>query len=111
MKKNKRLNKIFKGLLIILFVIYLTIYISQKTGYYEYKNYQKALLTNDQIKSFEEDVKNGKEVNIKDYIVNTNKNYQTNLSKFGLNLSNLISSCINKGINSSFDFLIKFVDE
>lgn len=111
MKKNKRLNKFFKSIIIILFIIYITIYISQKTGYYEYKNYQKTLLTNEQIKAFETDVKNGAEINIKDYIVNTNKNYQTNLSKMGLNLSNIISSCINKGIESSFDFLIKLVDE
>ena len=111
MKKNKKLNKFFKSILIMLFIIYITIYISQKTGYYEYKNFQKTVLTNEQIKTFEQDVKNGKEVNLKDYVVNTNKNYQTNLSKVGLDLSNLISSCINKGINSSFDFLVKLVDE
>lgn len=111
MKKNKRLNKLFRGLLIILFIIFITIYISQKTGYYEYKNYQKTLLTNEQIDKFENDVRNGKNVNLKDYVINTNKSYQTNLSRAGLNISNFISSCVNKGINSSFDFLIKLVDE
>ena len=110
MKKDKKL-KIFKGLLIGLFIVYITIYISQLTGYYEYKNYQKKELTEEQISKFEEDIKNGLDVSINDYVVNTNKNYQTGLSRVGLSLSNTISVWVNKGINSSFDFLIKLVDE
>lgn len=110
MKKDKKL-KIFRGLFIILFIIYITIYISQLTGYYEFKNYQKAMLTKEQIAQFEDDVKNGKDVKLKDYVVNTNKHYQTNLSKIGMNLSDMISKLVNKGINSSFDFLVKLVDE
>ena len=110
MKKDKK-NKIFKFLIVLLFIIYITIYISEKTGYYEYKNYQKTILTKEQIVKFEDDVKNGKNVKINDYVVNTNKNYQTNLSKMGFNVSELISKLVNKGINSSFDFLVKLVDE
>ena len=110
MKSNKKI-KIFKFVFVLLFIIYITIYISEKSGYYEYKNYQKATLTKDQISKFENDVKNGKNVKINDYVINTNKHYQTNLSKMGNNLSNLISKIINKGIDSSFDFLIKLVDE
>lgn len=110
MKKDKKI-KLFKGILVALFIVYITIYVSQLTGYYEYKNYQKTVLTEEQIEQFEQDVKDGKQVNVKDYVVNTNKNYQTNLSKMGMNLSNTISSWVNKGINSSFDFLVKLVDE
>lgn len=110
MKKDKK-TKIFKGLFLLLFIVYITIYVSQLTGYYEYKNYQKTILTEQQISRFEADVKNGKDVDINSYIVNTNKHYQTNLSKVGLNLSNTISKWVNTCINKSFDFLIKFVDE
>ena len=110
MKKDKK-TKIFKALFIALFIVYITIYVSQMTGYYEYKNYQKTILTEEQIAKFEQDVKNGKDVNIQNYVVNTNKHYQTTLSKVGLNLSNTISTWVNKGINSSFDFLVKLVDE
>ena len=110
MKKDKK-NKIFSRIIIVLFVIYITIYISQLTGYYEYKNYQKMVLTKEQIKQFEQDVKDGKNVKLNDYVVNTNKHYQTRLSKIGYDLSELISKTVNKGINSSFDFLIKLVDE
>ena len=110
MKKNKK-NKFFKILFMILFIIYITIYFSQLTGYYEYKNYQKTVLTRNQIKKFESDVKNGRDVKLENYVVNTNKHYQNNLSKIGMNLSDIISKLVNKGINSSFDFLIKLVDE
>ena len=110
MKKDKK-NKIFKFLIVLLFIIYITIYISEKTGYYEYKNYQKTILTKEQIVKFEDDVKNGKNVKLNDYVVNTNKNYQTRLSKMGNGLSELISKMINKGIDSCFEFLNKLVDE
>ena len=78
MKKNKK-NKFFKILFMILFIIYITIYFSQLTGYYEYKNYQKTVLTRNQIKKFESDVKNGRDVKLENYVVNTNKHYQNNL--------------------------------
>lgn len=110
MKKDRK-NKFFAKLIILLFIIYITIYISQVTGYYQYKNYQKTVLTNEQIKKFEQDVKDGKNVKINDYVVHTNKYYQTKLSKMGLNVSNIISDLVQKGINSSFDFLVKLVDE
>ncbi len=110
MKKNRK-NKFFKFLIVLLFIIYFTIYISEKTGYYEYKNYQKATLTREQIAKFESDVKSGKNVRLNDYVVNTNKNYQTSLSKMGSGLSEFLSKIVNKGINSSFDFLNKLVDE
>ncbi len=110
MKKNRK-NKFFKFLIVLRFIIYFTIYISEKTGYYEYKNYQKATLTREQIAKFESDVKSGKNVRLNDYVVNTNKNYQTSLSKMGSGLSEFLSKIVNKGINSSFDFLNKLVDE
>lgn len=110
MKKDKK-NKFFKILIVLLFIVFITIYISEKTGYYEYKNYQKTILTKEQIAKFENDIKNGKNVKINDYIANTNKHYQTNISKIGNKLSNFISNLINKGIDSSFDFLSKLVDE
>ena len=67
MKKNNK-NKIFKFIFIVFFMSFLVIYFSELTGYYEYQNYKKATLTEEQIKKFEEDVKNGKEVDINKYL-------------------------------------------
>ena len=65
--------KIFKYVFVFLFIIFMTLYFSQLTGYYEYRNYQKMVMTEEQIKQFEQDIKDGKEVDIKDYTVNTVK--------------------------------------
>ena len=56
MKKNKK-NKIFKFIFGLFFMSFLVIYFSELTGYYEYQNYKKTSLTEEQIKKFEEDVK------------------------------------------------------
>ena len=55
-------EKIFKSVLMILFIIFISLYISQSSGYYEYEQYKKVELTKEQIKKFEQDIKDGKKV-------------------------------------------------
>ncbi len=103
--------KICKRIIISLFVIYLTLYFSQLTGYYEYQNYAKMTLTEQQINKFEEDIKAGKEIDVEDYIKNKDRNYQNGLSKLGLNISNFLSLNIKRGVFKAFDLIAKFVQE
>lgn len=103
--------KAFKWTFTLLFVTFLTLYFSQLTGYYEYRNYQKMTMTKEQIEQFEQDIKAGKEVDIKDYSINTNKNYQNNFSKTGLKLSTGISNTIKTGIIKLFSSIAGYVDE
>ena len=49
-------EKLIKTIFTILFVIFVTIYISQATGYYEYELHKKSELTKEQIQKFEKDV-------------------------------------------------------
>ena len=58
-------EKLIKTIFTILFVIFVTIYISQATGYYEYELHKKSELTKEQIQKFEKDVKEGKKVDLK----------------------------------------------
>ena len=67
MKKKK--NRLFKIIFWLFFLSFMLIYFSELTGYYEYKNYQKSIMTNEQIKQFEQDIKDGKEVNLDNYVV------------------------------------------
>ena len=90
--------KIFKWSFMFLLVIFLTLYFSQLTGYYEYQNYQKMVMTEEQIVQFEQDIKDGKEVDIKDYVVNINRDYDNSLSNLGMNISNIISNTVKNGI-------------
>ena len=104
-------NKIFKNILIFLFIIFIALYISQSTGYFEYEQYKKVALTNEQIKQFEEDVKNGKNVNVKDYVGETKKEYGNKVSNMGLTISENIEKYVKKFINGAFDTIGKAVKE
>lgn len=103
--------KVFKWTFLLLFVTFLTLYFSQLTGYYEYQNYQKMTMTKDQIEQFEEDIKAGKEVDIKDYSNTTKKNYRNNFSTIGLKVSNGISGTVKGGIIKLFSTIAGYVDE
>jgi len=113
MKKDdkKILKKTIKYTFIFLFVIFLTLYFSMISGYYEYINHEKMVLTEEQIKKFESDVSAGKNIDLENYITPTNKNYQNGISKLGLNISNLVSKGVNNGVEQFFNFLMKLVDE
>ena len=95
-------NKIIKILFFLCFISYLTFYIAGKAGYYEYSSRKKMTLTKEQIEQFEQDVKTGKNIDIKTYIENTNKNYQNKISKTTLNISETISKYTKKGVNIIF---------
>ncbi len=111
MKPVKLRTKVFRSTVVILFAIFLTMFVSNKYGYYEYKKQEQVTLTAEQIKQFEEDVKNGKNIDLENYLEKTNKNYQTKFSQLGLNLSNSIADTIEKGVNKFFGYISKFVVE
>ena len=87
-------NNIFKMIMIILFMLFLSLYIGQATGYYKYDN-KKTILTKKAIKKFEKDLKRGRSVNVKNYL-EEEKNYSNSFSKLGLTTSNIIEISFNK---------------
>ena len=91
---HKKENKIFKYIILISFITFFALYLSQSTGYFEYKNSKKVALTNEQIKEFEKDVNEGKNIDITKYIEINNKDYQNNLSKMGLHVSNILEKSV-----------------
>lgn len=103
--------KTFKWSLILLLVIYLALYFGTITGYYDYKNYKKMTLTNEQIIRFEKDVKAGKEVNVEDYLVKEDIAYNNKIANTGKRLSFMISGGMNKVLNKTFSLLGKFIEE
>ena len=109
--KHKKLNKAFRYAILISFVTFFALYLSQSTGYFEYRNSKKVALTNKQIEKFEQDVKEGKTVDIENYIETNNQNYQNTISKTGLTISNLTEKAIRKLIDGSFKVLGDLVGE
>ena len=101
---NKNKNPVIKTLL-VLFVCFLIIYISRQTGLYEFKVYNKTRLTENAIKEFEKDINEGKNVNLKDYIVDDNIDYSNSISRFGTDIGNLLETIMNDGIKKTLKFL------
>ena len=104
-------GKIFKYVFLILLLLYLSIYFTSVSGYYEYKNYKKMSLTEEQIVKFEEDVKAGKDVSVEDYIVEEKKDYNNKIANAGKRISYTISDVMAKVLEESFKEISKFVTE
>ena len=104
-------DNFFKFALLTLFLIFIALYYSSNSGLIDYQARNKTVLTEEKIKQFEEDVKNGKEIDINDYVSNINRNYQTKLSQAGLNVSNTISKVVKTGVDNIFRYIDKAVTQ
>ena len=114
MKKEyieKIYNNIFKFIFIVLSVCFLTLYISNETGYFEYQQRQTVVLTDKKIKEFEEDVKKGINLDLESYLENSKKNYNNKASRTGLFLSHKIGEYTKTGIEKTFRFLNDLISD
>lgn len=93
------MRQIFKIIIIIVIVIYLILFISYRNGYYIDRNKEKAILTEEKIKEYEEDLKNGIDTSQKDYVTIADT-YDNNYTRLSLSLS--------KRIENAFDKVIKY---
>ncbi len=103
-------NNILKFTFVILILLFIGLYISQVTGYYEYTESKKTTLTKDAINRFEKDVKEGKEISAKNYL-EEEKEYNNKVSKLGITVSNLIEKSFNKTMSSLFKEIDRAVSE
>lgn len=104
------MKKTFYIILLILFVIYISIYLSSSTGYVEYSNNSKTVFTEDKIKEFEKDIAEGKNVNIKDYIKNETKDYSNNITDMGDNISDFVNDSVNFVLKGGFKVIEKMIN-
>ena len=109
--KNKKKVQFFKVVFIFLFIAYITIYTSQKSGYMDFQNYKKMNLTKEKIAEFEQDIKEGKKVDLTKYTDNTTRSYSNKLSNAGYSISNGVSTLVNKGVVGFFDTIAKLAEE
>lgn len=94
----KRIVQIIMSILVILF---LGLYVSQMTGYYQYNESRKTTLTKDAIERFEQDVKEGRKISAGNYLQEDTE-YGNKLSNLGMRLSSLIEKGFNKAMNGLF---------
>ena len=110
-EKIKLQTKIFRFIFIFTLIVYLTLYFGNEFGYFEYQKQEQAHLTQEQIKKFEQDIKDGKEIDIDNYIVEENKDYSNNFSNVGLKLSNKIKEIFSEGVKFIFNSIGDMVNE
>lgn len=104
-------NRIFKYVFWILLVTFLTLYFSQATGYYEFKQHKKIIYTAEQIKKFEEDVAAGKNVQIEDYMETADRDYRNKASDLGLSISEIMGNIVKTGMEGFFSAINHMVEE
>lgn len=101
-------RKIAELMMILLIVLFLGLYISGMTGYYKYSETEKSVLTEEAMERFEEDIKQGKKIDVSNYLEET-KNYNNVFSSLGLKTSALIEKGFNKAMTSLFKQLSKVI--
>lgn len=105
------MNNFIKVFLLAFIIVFLVVYFSSSNGYYQYELNKKTNLTQEAIQRFEQDVKDGKEIDINNYLVNEKKDYSNNFSNAGLKLSNNIKKIFSEGVKFLFDSIGNLVDE
>lgn len=105
---NKK--KIFKVVFVILFVAFIISYAIEKTGYYEYNLQNKMIMTTEAMEKFEKDVSEGKDVRREDYLVSTDKDYSSSLTRGTNKVSMKVNNMLKKGIEGVFKVLSSFVE-
>ena len=103
------MKNIFLIIMGLLFIIFLIIFCSSKTNYYEYANHKKMIATNEKILEFEKDINAGKNVNINDYIKDESKDYSNNITRAGDFISNNIFNISSKIVKISYNFISKVI--
>lgn len=104
MKVSKK-GKYFFRVLFALFIVFISLNIAYESGYYESKARNRTTLTREAMEQFENDVLNGKMVDVKDYLVKEDKDYSNAVTKLGNKVTNGLSEFMIKGISGIFDVL------
>ena len=99
----KKKNNWFKRILIVLFIIFIGLYISSISGFYESKLSNKVAFTQEAIEQFEEDVMNGKAVDVETFINDEYVDYSNKFSTSGDKFSEAVVKIFTKGLSGAWD--------
>ena len=103
-------ERVFGFLFICFIVFFFALLIAEASGYYETKNTKNKVLTEEQIIKFEEDIKNGKEIDISEYTGNNKIDYSNNLSNNIYKISLRLESAVDSTIKIIFNKASKAVN-
>lgn len=101
----KKKPNLFLRTIFILFIIFLGLYIASVSGYYQDKVGDKVALTDEAIKQFEQDVLDGKIVDLNTYVVENRVDYSNKFTETGEKCSEVIEKLITEGFGGAFDVI------
>ena len=95
----------FLKLLLVFFLIFMALYIALESGYYDVKMGRKATITEEKLEEFENDVKEGKIVDLKDYLTDDYVDYSSKVSRFGSKIGSSLDKFMDGGLDGFFNLL------
>lgn len=95
---------IFKRVLFILFIMFLINYFSVQSGYYEKTLYDKTVTTEEKRLEFEEDIKNGEMIDMKDYVSDDYVDTSNGMDLLGQRIGNGLDDFINNKVIKVMEF-------
>ena len=95
----------FLRLLSLLFLLFISLYIALESGYYEAKVSKKTAMTEESIKRFEEDVKNGNPIDLNTYVFDEKRDYSNHTTDTAIFLGSRVEDFMSKGITGLFDIV------
>ena len=96
-------NKVFLFLLFTFLAFFIVLLIAESQGYYKNRNEKAKVLTEEQIKEFEEDVASGKDIDIKKYVLYEDKDYSNDVSSNVYKVSLKLEGAVDKVIKLIFN--------
>ena len=103
------MKKKLKIIPLILIIIFLALYYSYQNGYYDKYMRDKIKLTNEKIEEFENDILDGKDITIENYLIRETS-YETKTGEASLKVSNKLETIISKGIKFLFKKISKMIE-
>ncbi len=110
MDKKTLFKRLRHFIYIVLITSFLVIYIASENGYFDEIKNKRVVLTNEQIQKFEQDISDGKEIDIKDYYVEEKNAYINKFTQLGSFLSTKIEKLVSSFLDKTFKALNDFLN-
>ena len=102
--------KIIKFFGSIIILIFLFSYFIEYSGYYEYNLHNKKNLTEEEIKRFEEDIRDGKNIDLNSYLIDNTIDYSNSLTRTTSRVNIGLNDYLKKVIKCGFNLIGKFIE-
>lgn len=104
-------NKIFLFIFLSFLVFFIVMLIAEEEGYYKNRNEKAKIMTEEQIKRFEEDISEGKDIDLSTYELYNDVDYSNNVTSNIYKVSLKLESAMHKILKIIFKSTSKMVSD